>query len=79
MCSAMASGGFQWQSPGAVLYEVGEDMADAAAPPVYNPNAGSYTIRLLETNYNIQKEIVVDGEMSVGQVTLRLVDEIGKN
>ena len=53
-------------------------MADGAAMSVLNPNAGSYKIRLLETNYNIQKEIIVEGEMSIGQVTLSLVDEIGK-
>jgi hypothetical protein len=38
----------------------------------------SFCFRLLETNYNFEKSIAVEGEESVGQITLKLVDEIGE-
>ena len=31
----------------------------------------------METNYGFEKSIAVEGDMSIGQVTLRLVEEIG--
>ena len=33
--------------------------------------------RLLETNYGFERSIAVEGDLSIGQVTLRLVEEIG--
>ena len=53
------------------------DGEDGLAPlPLLRAGARFITVR--ETNYNLEKRVPVEGMLSVGQLTHRVVEEIGE-
>ena len=42
-------------------------------------NSGQWFVRAFETNYNLDKRIPADGSLSIGQLTAKLVEELGES
>lgn len=49
----------------------------AEANVIAVPNVGWY-INVFETNLNLEKRVPVEGQLGVGQLIARVVDELGK-
>ena len=52
------------------------EAGDRLAPLL--PRAGARYITVFETNYNLTKTVPVEGALGIGELTHRVVEEIGK-